>query len=115
MAKSDLQEVLKEIKSLREDLTGGLRKKAERLETIVKLLEPIKFRVKQVATAYDEYGNPYVKIIYESDVQTIRFPANEEPIFDKFITSANMLNMIPYGDMERIKKAIESAEGKKRY
>lgn len=115
MANDELQQVLEEIKGLRKDLTGDLKKRAERLETILKLLEPIRLHVKHVATAFDDQGNPIVKVLYESEVQEVHFYPNDEPVIDKFITSANMLNLVTYSDMEKIHSAIKIAESKKQY
>lgn len=116
MAKNDIQKtILDEIKGLRKDLSGELKKKAETLDRLLELLKPIQLHVKHIAKSYDDQGNLVLKILYESEVQEVHFSPTDEPRIDEFITSANMLNLIPYDDMEKIHKAISIAESKKNY
>lgn len=106
--RKDLKKIVKELESLKRDLTPEVIQKAKKYDQLIVDLEEIKFGVANVTESVDNFGNPTLKINYKvPSVELVLNDSSTDFVYGAMFRKINELNLISLEDMQKLSIKIE--------
>ena len=113
--------IKKEIRSLKDKIEKieqlfdkGIIEKANKLEEVEDNLKMVNLKIKNAKMFVTEHGEEHLKIEYEIEPIYLQFAPDNNVMFNPTFYAVNMLNLISPADMQKVSKAIELAQFKKK-
>lgn len=106
--KKDIKKILEILEPFEKDIIL----KAQKYVELKAQIETVKFNVKSVKHFIDEKGDYAVRVEYDFPPLIITEDRERNLVCDEMFKNINLLNLIPFEDMEKIKRAIDYMQEK---
>lgn len=103
----ELMFIQAQIYDLKKEIFSDNRAKAEKYATLEQQLKKVKMKVSKTEIYTDEHGKKHLKVFYEVPCGDIYLDENGTPQCNDLLREINLLNLIPYEDMEKIQKEMQ--------
>jgi len=110
MIKKILLRILENQKEIKAMLDPRTIEKCKKYDEIVKNLENVKLKVKNVSNVIGTDGLPHVIVSYGQVVETVIIEGGGSVESSPMFKAINLLDLISYGDMRKVSAAIDEAK-----